>query len=263
VYLGDIFEKELIRGREVRFVLKIRLSPVYMLQYSDEMYDRLVYIQVQDEIVKGNLPVLEEEALLRLTALAIAVDCEEIPPLSVEEVMEMGVLDYLPVEWRPAHDEEEWAELVLDTITDNLLDEQDALFPVSELQRIYIEEVTRHRLYGACFFPSKLVNRGSKRDGSGNGLNYCLGIELPNYFVIAVNGYGMHILGRDGSMLAFCEYTDIAFCSGSYPQYKICLKKAADMAAPVEEVIVTTKYSEELDALIADYKEITALMNEA
>jgi len=78
-----------------------------------------------------------------------------------------------------------------------------------------------------------------------------------------VNGYGMHILGRDGSMLAFCEYTDIAFCSGSYPQYKICLKKAADMAAPVEEVIVTTKYSEELDALIADYKEITALMNEA
>ncbi|KAG1710621.1 hypothetical protein DVH05_013345 [Phytophthora capsici] len=261
VFLGDIFEKELIRGREVRFVLKIRLNPVYMLQYTDEMYDRLVYIQVQDEIVKGNLPVLEEEALLRLTALAIAVDCEEVPPLSVEEIIEMGVLDYLPQEWRPAHDEEEWAELVLDTITDNLLDEQDALFPVSELQRIYIEEVTRHRLYGASFFPSKLVNRGSK--SSGNGLNYCLGIELPNYFVIAVNGYGMHILGRDGSMLAFCEYADIAYCSGSYPQYKICLKKAADLAAPMEDVIVTTKYSEELDALITDYKEITALMNEA
>ncbi|KAE9007299.1 hypothetical protein PR001_g15876 [Phytophthora rubi] len=263
MFLGDIFEKELIRGRDVRFVLKIRLNPVYMLQYTDEMYDRLVYIQVQDEIVKGNLPVLEEEALLRLTALAIAVDCEEVPPLSVEEIIEMGVLDYLPQEWRPAHDEEEWAELVLDTITDNLLDEQDAIFPVSELQRIYIEEVTRHRLYGACFFPSKLVNRGSKRDGSGNCLNYCLGIELPNYFVIAVNGYGMHFLGRDGSMLAFCEYTDIAYCSGVYPQYKICLKKESDVAAPMEDIIVTTKYSEELDALIADYKEITALMNES
>lgn len=243
----------------MRFVLKIRLNPVYMLQYTDEMYDRLVYIQVQDEIVKGNLPVLEEEALLRLTALAIAVDCEEVPPLSVEEVIEMGVLDYLPQEWRPAHDEEEWAELVLDTITDNLLDEQDAQFPVSELQRIYIEEVTRHRLYGSCFFPSKLVNRGAK----GNGLNYCLGIELPNYFVIGVNGYGMHFLSRDGTMLAFCEYTDIAFCSGAYPQYKICLKKASDMTAPMEDIIVTTKYSEELDALITDYKEITALMNES
>uniref|UniRef100_H3HE41 Myosin motor domain-containing protein n=1 Tax=Phytophthora ramorum TaxID=164328 RepID=H3HE41_PHYRM len=242
VYLGDIFEKELIRGREVRFVFKIRLNPVYMLQYTDEMYDRLVYIQIQDEIVKGNLPVMEEEALLRLSALAVAVDCEEVPPNSVEEIIEMGVQDYLPHEWRPAHDEEEWAELVLDTITDNLLDDQDALFPVSELQRIYIEEVTRHRLYGACFFPSKL---------------------LPNYFVIAVNGYGMHILGRDGSMLAFCEYTDIAFCSGAYPQYKICLKKASDLSAPMEDIIVTTKFSEELDALIADYKEITALMNEA
>ncbi|KAF1785078.1 P-loop containing nucleoside triphosphate hydrolase [Phytophthora cactorum] len=234
VFLGDIFEKELIRGRDVRFVLKIRLNPVYMLQYTDEMYDRLVYIQVQDEIVKGNLPVLEEEALLRLTAL--------LSPWTAKTYRLL-------------------LELVLDTITDNLLDEQDALFPVSELQRIYIEEVTRHRLYGACFFPSKLVNRGSKN--SGNGLNYCLGIELPNYFVIAVNGYGMHILGRDGSMLAFCEYADIAYCGGAYPQYKICLKKASDLAAPVEDIIVTTKYSEELDALIADYKEITALMNEA
>ncbi|KAG2523056.1 hypothetical protein JM18_005906 [Phytophthora kernoviae] len=263
VCLGDIFEKELIRGREVKFVLKIRLSPVYMLQYTDEMYDRLVYIQVQDEVVKGNLPVLEEEALLRLTALAVAVDCEDVPPLSVEEVQEMGILDYLPQEWRPAHDDEEWSELVLDTITDNLLDDGDALFPVSELQRIYIEEVTRHRLYGASFFPCKLMNRGSKRDGGGNGLNYCLGIELPNYFVIAVNGYGMHIIGRDGSMLANCEYVDIAYCSGSHPQYKICLKKASDMTAPTEDIIVTTKYSDELDALITDYKEITALITEA
>uniref|UniRef100_M4B9U8 Myosin motor domain-containing protein n=1 Tax=Hyaloperonospora arabidopsidis (strain Emoy2) TaxID=559515 RepID=M4B9U8_HYAAE len=263
MYLGDIFEKELIRGRDVRFLLKIRLNPVYMLQYSDEMYDRLVYIQVQDEIVKGNLPVLEEQSLLRLTALAIAVDCDEVPPVSVEEMLGMGVLDYIPQEWQTAHDEEEWAELVLDAITDNFLDEQDALFPVSEMQRIYIEEVTRHRLYGASFFPSKLVNRGSKRDGSGNGHNYCLGIELPNYFVIAVNGYGMHILGRDGSMLSFCEYADIAYCGGTYPQYKICLKKTSDVAAPTEDIIVTTKYSDELDSLIADYKEITALMNEA
>ncbi|RLN14460.1 hypothetical protein BBJ28_00007000 [Nothophytophthora sp. Chile5] len=261
VYLGDIFEKELIRGRDVRFVLKIRLSPVYMLQYTDEMYDRLVYIQVQDEIVKGNLPVLEEEALLRLTALAIAVDCGETPPTSVEEVQEMDVLDYLPQEWRAAHDDEEWADLVLDTITDNLLDDQDALFPVSELQRIYIEEVTRHRLYGAGFFSCKLLNRGgsSKRDG----VSFCLGIELPNYFVIAVNGYGIHFLGRDGSMLAFCEYADITYCGGTYPQYKICLKKASDPTAPMEELVVTTKYSEELNSVIADYKEITALLNEA
>ncbi|CAI5744476.1 unnamed protein product [Peronospora destructor] len=262
-YLGDIFEKELIRGREVRFVFKIRLSPVYMLQYTDDMYDRLVYIQVQEEIVKGNLPVLEEEALIRLTALAIAVDCEETPPVSVEEIIEMGVLDYLPKEWRPTHDEEEWAELMLDSITDNFLDEQDSLFPVSELQRIYIDEVTRHRLYGSCFFPSKLVNRGSKRDGSTNGLNYCLDIELPNYFVIAVNGYGMHILDCDGAMLGCCEYADIAYCSGAYPQYKICLKKATDVAAPMEDIIVMTKHSAELDALIADYKEIAALMIEA
>ncbi|TDH68114.1 hypothetical protein CCR75_005428 [Bremia lactucae] len=256
VFLGDIFEKELIRGRDVRFVLKIRLHPVYMLQYIDDMYDRLVYIQVQDEIVKGNLPVLEEKALIRLTAIAVAVDCEDAPPLSMEEMMEMNLLEYLPQEWQVAHDEEEWAELVLDMLTDNLLDEHDALFPVSELQRTYIEEVTRHRLYGACFFPSKLVNRGS-------GVNACFGLELPHYFVIAVNGYGLHILGRDGSMLAFCEYAEIVYCGGSYPQYKFCFQKASDLTAPVDEVIVTTKYADELDALIVDYKEITSLMNEA
>ncbi|KAI9915495.1 hypothetical protein PsorP6_007858 [Peronosclerospora sorghi] len=260
VYLGDIFEKELIRGRDVRFVLKIRLNPLYMLQYTDEMYDRLVYIQVQDEIVKGNLPGLEHETLLRLTALAIAVDCQDGAPASVEDVLEMGILDYLPLDWRPAHDEEEWADLVLDTITDNFLDDQDALYPVGELQRLYIEEVTRHRLYGACFFPSKLVHRGAKRE---TGVLASLGIELPTYFVIAVNGSGLHFLGRDGSMLGFCEYADIAYCSGAYPQYKICLQKASDAGAAVDELVLTTKYTDELDAVIADYKEITALMNEA
>ena len=65
VYLGGtlliFFGKELIRGRDVRFLLKIRLNPVYMLQYADEKYDRLVY-KVQDEIVTGNLPVLEEDS---------------------------------------------------------------------------------------------------------------------------------------------------------------------------------------------------------
>lgn len=261
VFLGDIFEKELIRGRDVRFVLKIRLHPVYMLQYTDEMYDRLVYIQVQEEIVKGNLPVLEQDAVVRLTALAMAVDCEDTPPLSVEEVVEMRLLEYLPVEWQGAHDEDEWADLVLDQMTDHLLDDQDALYPVKDLQRLYIDEVTRHRLYGSSFFPSKLVNRGVKNGVTG--LITCLGIEVPTYFVVAVNGYGLHLLGRDGAMLAFCEYQHIVNWGVAAPHYKLCFKHGADVSAQVEEMIVTTKYHEELDALLTDYKEITALMSEA
>lgn len=267
-FLGDIFEKELIRGREVRFVLKIRLSPAYMLQYSDEMYDRLTYIQVLDEIVKGNLPLLEEESVLRLSALAIAVDCGEDPPASVEELLDMNIFDYIPSDWHSVRSEGEWADLVLRFLSENLVDE-GLIFPASELQRAYIEEVTRHRLYGASFFPCKLLNRGgsSSRNGSkrdaGGGVGACLGIELPSYFVLAVNGYGVHFLGRDGAILAFCEYMDVAFCGGSYHQYKICLRKASDPNASMEDVLLTTKYSDELSALIADYKEITALMNEA
>uniref|UniRef100_K3XAY3 Myosin motor domain-containing protein n=1 Tax=Globisporangium ultimum (strain ATCC 200006 / CBS 805.95 / DAOM BR144) TaxID=431595 RepID=K3XAY3_GLOUD len=267
-FLGDIFEKELIRGREVRFVLKIRLSPAYMLQYSDEMYDRLTYIQVLDEIVKGNLPLLEEDSVLRLASLSIAVDCGEDPPESVGELFDMNIFDYIPSDWHSVHSEEEWADLVLQFISENLV-EEGLIFPASELQRAYVEEVTRHRLYGAAFFPCKLLNRGgsSSRSGSkrdaGGGVGACLGIELPSYFVLAVNSYGVHFLGRDGAILAFCEYMDVVYCGGSYHQYKINLKKASDPSASAEEVLLTTKYSDELSALIADYKEITALINES
>lgn len=277
-FLGDIFEKELIRGREVRFVLKIRLSPTYMLQYSDEMYDRLVYIQVLEEIVKGNLPLLEEESVLRLASLAIAVDCGEEAPQLADELLDMNVLDYIPIGWHSVRSEEEWAELILEFVTENLI-EEGAVFPPNELQRAYIEEVTRHRLYGAAFFPCKLLNRsgstsssrnGSRRDiggssgGSGVGVA-CLGIEIPSYFVLAVNTYGVHFLGRDGANLAFCEYADVVYSGGSYHQYKLCLKKASDSTGigTTEDVLLTTKHSDELTALIADYKEIAALMNEA
>lgn len=279
-FLGDIFEKELIRGREVRFVLKIRLSPTYMLQYSDEMYDRLVYVQVLEEIVKGNVQLLEEESVLRLASLAIAVDCGEDAPQLVDELLDMNVLDYIPVDWHSVRSEEEWAELILEFVTENLV-EEGAVFPANELQRAYIEEVTRHRLYGAAFFPCKLLNRsgstsssrsGSRRDiggssSSGSGVGgACLGIELPSYFVLAVNTYGVHFLGRDGTNLAFCEYADVFYSGGSYHQYKLCLKKASDstgVGGATEDVLLTTKHSDELTALIADYKEIAALMNEA
>lgn len=280
-FLGDIFEKELIRGREVRFVLKIRLSPTYMLQYSDEMYDRLVYIQVLDEIVKGNLPLLEEESVLRLAALALAVDCGEDAPQGVAELLEMNVLEYIPSDWHKVRSEEDWAELILEFVLENLVDE-GLVFPANELQRAYVEEVTRHRLYGAVFFPCKLLHRGSssssrsgsngRRDGGGSATGVAsLGVELPNYFVLAVNSYGLHFLGRDGAVLAFCEYSDVAFHGGSYHQYKLCLNRSADALAggggggggATEDVHLTTKHSDELSALIADYKEITALMNEA
>lgn len=284
-FLGDIFEKELIRGREVRFVLKIRLSPTYMLQYSDEMYDRLVYIQVLEEIAKGNLPLLEEESVVRLASLAIAVDCGEEAPQLVDELLDMNLLDYIPIDWHSVRSEEEWAELILEFVTENLV-EEGAVFPPNELQRAYIEEVTRHRLYGAAFFPCKLLNRssgsstsssrnGSRRDiggGSSGGVgSACLGIEIPSYFVLAVNTYGVHFLGRDGANLAFCEYADVAYSGGSYHQYKLCLKKASSDSTTTgiggggatEDVLLTTKHSDELTALIADYKEIAALMNEA
>lgn len=266
VYLGDIFEKELIRGRDVRFVLKIRLSPTYMLQYNDEVYDRLMYIQVLEEIVKGNLPLLEEDSLLRLTALAVAVDCGDDPPLAVEELLEMNILDYIPVEWHAAHEEHEWAALVLNTLHSYLQLENGEYYSVSELQRIYIEEVTRHRLYGAMFFPCKLLHNRSpttpKREAAGLASN-CLGVDLPSYFVVAVNGYGLHFLSRDGLIIASCEYSDVVYCGGSYHQYKFCLKKASDPTASTEDIVVTTKYSDELSSLVSDYKEITHMLNDA
>ncbi|DAZ96795.1 TPA: hypothetical protein N0F65_007056 [Lagenidium giganteum] len=271
VYLGDIFERELIRGREVRFVLKIRLFPMFLLhEVHDEMYDRLTYIQVLDEIIRGNLPLLEEDSVVRLAAVAVAVDCIDDLPQDESEMLDMNVLEYVPPEWHKAHTEEEWAARIFEFVDSFLRSDGDQVLDGSDLQRVFVDEVARHRLYGAVFFPSKLLNRNRSATGGANG---ALGIELPSYFVIAVNGYGLHFVGRDGTILAFCEYGDITYCGGTYNQYKICLRKqgasgsgiqasAFSVATPnatTEELVLTTKYSDELTALIGDYKELTAL----
>lgn len=259
VFLGDIFEKELIRGRELKFQLKIRLHPLYALRYEDDMFDRLMYIQVQDEIVRGNLPLLEEDAVIRFTSLAIAIDCGDDLPQTVDEMLDMNVFDYMPVEWQGTHTEEDWAEIVLDFWQANLLlDDHTAAVSTAELQRIYIEEAARHRLYGASFFPCKLLTRSSsaKRD-----LHTFLGAEIPSYFVLGVNCYGIHFIGRDGALLAFCDYSEIVHWGGTYNQYKITLKKT-DVPTS-EDVVITAKYSDELSSLLSDYKEITALVNES
>ncbi|TMW64383.1 hypothetical protein Poli38472_013005 [Pythium oligandrum] len=257
VYLGDIFEKELIRGRVIRLQLKIRLHPFLSLQIEDEMYDRMTYIQVQDEIVRGNLPVSDEDVVLRFTSIAIAVDCGEDLPQSIDEMLDMNVFDYIPVEWQATHTEEDWATLIMDHWETSLIAEDGMLPPVSELQLIYIEEASRHRLYGAVFFPCKLLNRSSaaKRE-----LLTCLGIDLPSYFVLAVNCYGIHFVSRDGSLLVTVEYPEIMHWGGTYHQYKITLQRGEMLSS--EDLVVTTRYSEELSSLLSDYKELTAILSE-
>ncbi|GLE00775.1 hypothetical protein PINS_up009563 [Pythium insidiosum] len=258
VFLGDIFERELVRGRQVRFQLKIRLHPQYILGFEDELFDRMMYIQAQEEIVKGNLPLLDEASVVRFTALALAVDCGDDLPQDVDELMDLNVFDYIPVEWQGTHTEEEWASIILSHWSSELFADGNSTSP-SELQRLYVEETSRHRLFGACFFACKLLSRSSssRRDLS----TYLGGIDIPSYFVLGVNSMGIHVLNREGALLTYCEYHEIVHWGGTYHQYKITIKKPDTITT--EDLVVSTKYADELSALLSDYKEITALMNEA
>ncbi|GLE10592.1 hypothetical protein PINS_up022790 [Pythium insidiosum] len=71
---------------------------------------------------------------------------------------------------------------------------------------------------------------------------------------------GIHVLNREGALLTYCEYHEIVHWGGTYHQYKITIKKPD---TTTEDLVVSTKYADELSALLSDYKEITALMNEA
>jgi hypothetical protein len=171
-------------------------------------------------------------------------------PQSVDEMLDINMLEYIPSEWHNLHTEEDWASLVLAGLDE--FASEGSQYSTSSLQRQYIDEATRHRLYGAVFFPCKLLSSARRE------ILTCLDAELPSYFVLAVNGHGLHFVARDGAMLAFCEYGNIVSWSGSYHEYKISFKKPDMMA--VEDLLVTTKYADELSALLADYKEIHDLM---
>ncbi|CCI41405.1 unnamed protein product [Albugo candida] len=181
-FLGDIFEREALRGREFKFVLKIRIliPPRYALHqtgatflFEDELFNRLTYIQAVDDVLSGLVPVEEEEVVARLAAYAIAIDrgglvvCECSSNTDDEFVCmafhncddvlhEVSISEYVALAWWITKTESEWLSVIFDALQE-ILNHSNGDVEAGSLQSMFVDEIQLSRLYGAVTFPCKLA----------------------------------------------------------------------------------------------------------
>ena len=103
------------------------------MKSDDEMYQRLIYLQALDDIIRGTLPLKRDSEVVLLVATAIGIDFMEDFPQAIGQsvqarflrisfaimlflsggLLESEMMEYIPVPWRSKKSEQKWAEAIL------------------------------------------------------------------------------------------------------------------------------------------------------
>lgn len=68
-----------------------------------------MYLQCVDDVIMGHIPIEDESTAIELAATAMAVDVGEEVTNDPDELIEVGLEDYIPAPWRGKKEIEEWA----------------------------------------------------------------------------------------------------------------------------------------------------------
>ena len=142
--MGDVIVQKSRQRRRFKFVLK---KKIFLEKDNfcgdDDHYERLVYLQAEDEaIIQGNLPIDSMEEATTLAAMSMVIGLGEEFPQDSAALLEEGdggqelVLDYIPPDWRDEIEAGEWATTVFNASQDYLNK------PVEGLQREFVTLVT-------------------------------------------------------------------------------------------------------------------------
>jgi len=115
-YLGDVLVQKARQRRNFKFVYKRKIAlPQQAGTSVDPMYNRLIYLQAEDDLITtGNLLVEGEEQVSELAALSIAVAMPDQGfPSSVQGLVDIDVTEFIPPNWRMSQALEAWAEAIL------------------------------------------------------------------------------------------------------------------------------------------------------
>jgi len=238
-YMGDVVVQKARQNRNHKFVFKRKIflknndAPS-----TDEMFNRLIYLQAADEVISGNIPIEDEAKLVELTTACLVADLGEECPGNQEEMLENECTEWVPPNWKEKYTPEQWADMFLEG--------RDAAMEKSgeELQASYVEEIRKHDLYGTHFFHVKKVN------------NPLAVKDLPDKVVAAFNSDGLHFLDESRKVLLSYGYADIYRWGGSSVQFSLIIWNADTQ--DTFELILTTYQAAHMAALILDF--INAIM---
>lgn len=247
-FMGDIIVQRARQRRKFKFVLKKKIFlPQHNERGSDPVYERLVYLQAEEEtIIQGNIDVEDVERVVALASISIAVAFGEEMGSSVDDLVVGAVVDFIVPAWRDLKGAEEWGGLVLAN--------RDALVVADpeDLQDQFLQIVQESPLYGTHWFYVHKVDSPSSVAVPKTISN------LPRDVILAFNADGMHVYSSNRVCLISFPYADIYRWGGSSSQFSLIM--ADESLADSFEFVVITGQAADMAAIILDH--IRAIMGE-
>ena len=244
-YMGDVTVLKARQKRNFRFVLKKKLfMPTGNERGDDDKFERLVYIQAEDEVfAKGNVTVPDIETMANLSAISMCVAWGEECGQDYESLAEQDHMTFISPTWREALTQEEWGAKILSYIPSCIS------YSAEDLQDMFTRTVENLEHYGQNWFHVKLVGTAPGRASI-----------LPKYLLYGFSHVGLTICDMDKKPLLTFPYSEIYRWGGSSSQFSLILSDNPAISSSMELVVVTTQ-AQDMAAIILDY--IRALMKAA
>ena len=253
-YMGDIIVQKARQRRMFKFVLKKKIFlPQHVGRGSDQFYERLIYLQAEDDaIIQGTLDIPDAETVSYLAAISMLVafpsESDDAVGNAVSDVVAAGVQDFIAPSWRTQHSADEWGKMVLDH-RPNLTAQ-----PVDDLQDIFLQLVQENPLYGTHWF---YVHKVDPAEGA---IVPAAVHTFPRDLILGFNADGMHVFDLRRQCLCTFPYGDIYRWGGSSSQFSLIM--ADDSLTEVDsfEFVIVTAQAADMAATILDH--IKAVMAE-
>jgi hypothetical protein len=193
-YMGDVIVQKARQRRRFKFVIKKKIFlPQHSHRGDDPYYERLVYLQAEDEIiVQGNVIVPTEKDAATMAAMSMTVAFGEEMPDTLEGLLAEGVTEFVPPSWREVRDPEYWGQKIV-----SLRDKYASMDP-ENLQAEFVSIAQQLPYYGTHWFYVYKVNNQPK-----------LVADLPRELILAFNSDGMHIFSLSRQLLHSFAFADI------------------------------------------------------
>jgi myosin-7 len=247
-YMGDTIVQKARQRRKFKFVLKRKIFlPRYNYRGDDPFFERMTYLQAEDEtIIQGNIEITDEQEAVHVAAISLAVAFGEETPETVEDLVAVNVVDFVPPLLRDTRAPEEWAEEIL-TYRDQLVFTEP-----DDLQEQFLQIVQSNASYGCHWFYAHKLEPQSYA-GIPSAVQ-----ELPYDLMVAFNSEGMHIYNFSRQALVSFPYSDICRWGGSSSQFSLIM--ADDQTNESYEFVLITSQAADMAAIILDH--IRAIMAE-
>jgi len=254
-FMGDVIVQKARQRRKFKFVLKKKIFlPAHRYRGDDPGYERMVYLQAEDEvIIQGNVSVANENQAAYLAAISMAVCYGEEMGATVEDLLSTKVIDFIAPAWRSRRKDAEWATLVLSN--------RAALMPPADrdpdewygtLQAQFVETVQESIDYGTHWF---YVHKVEANVGSIMPQHVR---SFPRDLILAYNADGLHIYNTQRTLLASFPYADVYRWGGSSSQFSLIM--ADESIGDSFEFVIITSQAADMAAIILDH--IRAIMAE-